>query len=63
MKPEQVAARLEATDPEAAATIRRLVEALEWIRDNCPITCDMSLAHEMAERADTALEGKAHDQA
>ena len=40
---------------EAAARIEALEAALRSIAGKCPATCDMTLAHEMAEEAEAAL--------
>jgi hypothetical protein len=42
-----------------AGEIERLKGKLREIEDMCPVTCDMSVAHAMADVATEALEGKA----
>ena len=42
-----------------AAEIERLREKLREIEAMCPVTCDMSVAHAMADVATEALAGKA----
>ncbi len=49
--------RVPYTMERAAEEIERLRAALQSIADKCPATCDMTLAHEMAEDAETALQG------
>jgi len=39
----------------AAAEIEGLRSALQSIASKCPATCEMTLAHEMAEEAEAAL--------
>ncbi len=42
---------------ETDADLERLRAALQSIAGKCPATCDMTLAHEMAEEAELALVG------
>jgi glutamate-1-semialdehyde aminotransferase len=41
-----------------ASETDRLRVALESIANKCPATCDMTLAHEMAQEAEEALRGE-----
>ena len=43
------------TTDKAAARIEALEAALRSIANKCPVTCDMTLAHEMAQEAEEAL--------
>jgi len=46
---------------EAADEIELLRKALVEIADMCPATADITLAHDMADRADRAIRGDTHD--
>lgn len=50
--------RLGLSSEKVAAEIERLRAALQSISDKCPATCDMTLAHEMAQVAEDALRGE-----
>jgi hypothetical protein len=52
---EKLVASIDALEAEN----ERLREALREIEDMCPVTCDMTLAHAMADTARAALAGKA----
>jgi hypothetical protein len=52
---------LQMSGREAADEIELLRKALVEIADMCPATADITLAHDMADRADRAIRGDTHD--